>query len=746
MLSLKIGNTYIETSGIEIPVTLRSPLFSMNDNDNGSFIFNFSLPATDALKNEFGYFHRPGRYGQAFVRKSLTLKFGPLQFSGTAKIVKADNNIYEISCPVDNGNLAQLFKSKKLNEVDLGGVRETILTQETVDASTEANLWIYTQTASGVTLYDLAFTNITANPGSILDSSGLVITAVENSKLILRVKFDFDKTYGTAFYLLFFKNGTEFKRVQIDEGSFECLAATDVVTGDLITWKIEATPEAYFSYQMIEFVVSAGANLTVYPPGSLNLNKGLSVYPGDDYATFPLENAKMFDNIEDDAFSIDHKAIKVIYSKYFPVLNYYANNRFPVHMYGEVEGESFLAFNLFNPFPYLAYVMKKVFADFQIIVTDNIFEDSDLRQLVIFNLFAENNYSESNLIKPAVGFNLQDHVPDTLISDFFKHLCRLFGIGFSYKSSTKELKFKYLDDIIKDNTKTKLPGTIISSPVLTAETFNGYKLEQNKPGSDEYINTYFKSLSGLTMKGSVSFINQLPSAEDSEINDCYYVTTRKEYWVYNYDTELSILNWIFHSKDFEFTKESIDTEISDLTLSLKSDINAIMMNNWDLLDHNICALAGREWLIPVTMQPGNFDALSGVFKSEFTKSLLFYHGLRNDSDGFLYPLASNDVFDFAGNQISFESTDEHPAYTQELSLKWNGDSGLWERKHKNWVTWRVNNPGFFTVKAVFTPHQLASLDWFKWYDILNHNFIIEEIRFIIYESSLSETELDVRRK
>ena len=107
MLKLKIGDSFVDTKDLEIPVVLRSSLFFII----GSYLFNFSLPATDLLRKEFDYFHRPSRSGPSSIIKPLELSFGLLKFAGTATISKASAQIYEFSCPIYSGNLASLFKS-----------------------------------------------------------------------------------------------------------------------------------------------------------------------------------------------------------------------------------------------------------------------------------------------------------------------------------------------------------------------------------------------------------------------------------------------------------------------------------------------------------------------------------------------------------------------------------------------------------------------------------------------------------
>lgn len=738
MLQLKIGNIYVDYREIEIPVVWRSPLFSEG---KGSYLFNFSLPASDALKLEFGHIHRPGRYGASSVKKPLSIKYGPLNFSGTATVTEADSQTYEVACPVDNGELAQLLKSMSMKDIDLGGVREATTGSISVDALSTDEISVDLINTTEVLNIPLPFDNILINADTLLDVTGNTITSDISGNLIIIFSLEVDKEWGYV-YLEAFNGSTQLCHVILDTGNLFYPLEVPVSVGDVITWKVVAGPQNSNGANFLKFTVASGAKLQVFKQGILNQNNGLELYPNSDYACFPVENSKMFDKLEEDTYQIDHVSIKEIYNKYFPVINYYKDNHFPLVMLGESEEEPFIAFNLFNPFPYLAYVINQMAKGLGITIDNNVFEDTDLKQLVIFNLFAENSFITSELIQPKTGFNLQDHVPDIQVSKYWINLCKLLGIAFDFKAHTKTLRLKYLKDIATSVEFADFPGTIITEPVLRADPYNGYRLKQNTEG-DEFISKYFKSIDGLTLKGSVNIVNQLSAITDQQPNDCYYVTSRKEFWYWNYDTELAIMNWIFFSKDFFFVKESIDEELGSNTYELATDINAIMDNGWPYTDNNICAPDGRFWLIPKSEQPGNFDGLPDVFKADFSKSLLFYHGLRFDNQEMLYPLASSDIYDYAGNPVTFEASSGYPAYTHGLSLRWDGENGLYEKRYKHWLNVLMRSRGFWRLRAHLTPLQLSQIDWFTWYKGPGYKFMIKEIRFNIRHDKISEAELDI---
>lgn len=743
MLQLKIGNTYVDYREIEIPVVWRSPLFSEG---KGSYLFNFSLPASDALKLEFGHIHRPGRYGASSVKKPLSIKYGPLNFSGTATVTEADSQTYEVACPVDNGELAQLLKSMSMKDIDLGGVRETYGGRFLVNAATSEDLEIHEEIPDyyDPIYFPVYFNNISINPDSILNTLGDSVTINETGKIVISFIIDLLVVNRTYIEINIFKGGIPVFVKEIEQGSNFIATELDVEIYDLLEFKVSARRryDDIVVFTHANFTIYSGSRVQLFEQGILNQNNGLELYPNSDYACFPVENSKFLDKVEDDFYKIDHISFKESYNKYFPVINYYKDNMFPLILLGESENDTFMAFNLFNPFPYLAYFIKQMAKGLSITIDNNVFEEIDHKQLVIFNLFAENTIITSELIQPTNGFNLQDHVPDMLVSKFWLNLCKLLGIAFDFKAHTKTLRLKYLKDIATSAEFADFPGTIITEPVLRAEPYNGYRLKQNTAG-DEFISKYFKSLDGLTLKGTVNLVNELSALTDQQVNDCWYVTSRREYYYWNYDPEFSIMNWFLFTKDFFFVKESIDEELGSNTYELATDINAIMDNGWPYTDNNICAPAGRFWLIPKSEQPGNFDGLPDVFKADFSKSLLFYHGLRFDNQEMLYPLASSDIYDYAGNPVTFEASSGYPAYTHGLSLRWDGENGLYEKRYKHWLNVLMRSRGFWRLRAHLTPLQLSQIDWFTWYNGPGYKFMIKEIRFNIRHDKISEAELDI---
>jgi len=110
-------------------------------------------------------------------------------------------------------------------------------------------------------------------------------------------------------------------------------------------------------------------------------------------------------------------------------------------------------------------------------------------------------------------------------------------------------------------------------------------------------------------------------------------------------------------------------------------------------------VAGVDLKCPATLQEGNM--VEKVDVTEFSPRLLFYRGMQKDSNNDDYPMGSSDVWDYDWNKIS----------DANLSLRWDGDYGLYEKCWKGflhwWINrklakWKVKDPCVFDFDKIYT--------------------------------------------
>lgn len=750
-LRITLGSTAVDTSDADIPVVLRSPIFPTDAGKiPGSFIFNSTFPYTNDLKLEFKHAHRPARNGHPTFKYPFQLSFGVLHYAGTATITELSDAQIELSMPVDTGDLNTILKKYKLADLSLGG--DTIIIPFYSDA-VETNNWACV--AYQPEYFDiedfLEFNIINADIERSFNETASSYTAKSDQVAVVTFKCNVSSNITNGSSIRFKVNG-----VIREEVTFEdflntitvnlTLQANDIVTYTIFLLSLEEIPGNPETLHIINFVIDPGHEITFEPldPRSifdLNVNK---FWPDVNYALFPFENPGFFGNLDDDMFMIDTLSIKELYSTKYPVLNYFVNGRFPIAMTKVIGGiHVFAAGNLFVPALFVPYITQQLLAFIGFSTDYNPFtDDTDLQKLVLFNLYAENNFVDKNFVKIKSSFNLADHVPDMTLGDFLRELCRFWGIVFQSNTITRKITFKWLQDIMDDTQPVDFSDDIASGLVLTPENYNGLSIKQTPgPASDTYMADNLKSLDGLSFKGSVLLWNDLPH-DNNEINDCYLVTIWNAYYAWNYDTESGDLNWIFHSLNFflEYRQEPDEDATGEL-FQMETQITPVMMNKGAYEDKNICApgygepdLAWRRWLIPSTDQPGSFEGTLPDMQTDFNQSLLFYYGLKKDNHNNDYPFATNDAYDFSGNRIA------------DLCLRLDGDYGIYKNKLQKFVEWRINNPGEFTFKKFISAKQLSELDFFKWYKILGVDYLLKEVRFSIRHDHISLSEIIAYRR
>lgn len=195
MLQLKIGNTYVATKDLEISVILKSPLPFEGKRVSGSYIFNFQVPYTDALKQEAKYIHRPASKNGKPGKLPFLLTQGPLKYAGFCTIKQVSEKTVEVSAPINTGNLAALLGDLKMSDVDMGGVRDSNLpVTNIVDArmATELKYTIGQGEPAPFTQEDwIHFDNIILDVNNEIHATGINFTCSQPGLFVFKYSLDF---------------------------------------------------------------------------------------------------------------------------------------------------------------------------------------------------------------------------------------------------------------------------------------------------------------------------------------------------------------------------------------------------------------------------------------------------------------------------------------------------------------------------------------------------------------------------
>lgn len=708
MLKLTLADTVVDLLENELSIVQTSPYPLVSTGSGGNFVFNFTIPATDELKRIFKFFHRPQSKIHS-IEVPFRLNADGLIYEGTAKVTEASKDQYEIFCPVGNGNFNKAIKEVKLNEIDLGGDREFDY-PEYSHASLLPGISYFMMGSSESFQETIipAFSNIHVNTGGCLNPAGTQFNIVSASgplKIIFTIKADV--IYG---YLLFrvYLNGEQIEEFQIQGDSIEEITIPPT-NNMVITWDLFVQNEVSINPDIFDLDASLHETTEVNISVETSLVDPTLRYPNIDFALFPLENPQVFSNWDDDFYSVDNLSIKILYSQFINVINYFKDGVYPVMLNGQSEGINYTAGNIITPFPYLAYLIKRIAYHFNFKIENNLFE-SELKYVVLINHFCENEFltDDTKLITPKPGFNLQDHVPEMTIYDFLKNVCNLFGLGYEVNNEKNTITFNFLSDIIQDNQFQDISHLIVDEVQVLEPDVDGVKMLLKTPPSDKYFE-FVKELDGLNFKGSIQTYFDLPNP--GILNDCYFVKLSNAYFAWKYNPDTYKFGWVKHSNNYIRYKE-IGKEVKEIAC----DIVPVMLK-YDILDNTLGAPKDRKWLIPASHQAGRFEGAPETFQTRWQGLFAYYHGVFPCYPSGQYPFGSPDINDLWGNQI--------PGI--ELSLLLDGPNGLFEKKWRKYLEWRT---GAVVVKARIIPDRqfLKNLSFSKPKMINGVKYLLVEFR------------------
>jgi len=416
-------------------------------------------------------------------------------------------------------------------------------------------------------------------------------------------------------------------------------------------------------------------------------------FPEDDFALFPIYNKNFMDNSE----------YQVTWTGNNCRLNSYEN------------GNWYSNFNTtmaISPYPFLAYVVKRVFNHFGFVLKDNVLAtDPDLKKLVIYNnrdistIQATITYHEiyfqghngmmskrvprTTITRSFDNWDMNDSMPDILIKDFILAIRNLFNLSIIIDNSGFVTISKRADLIASGNA-IPLNQKAIGIPVMDFSASNsGIFLHWEHDQNDLLFSEGFRDVyeNAALLKSSVENMDQL--AEISPIiNEIRLVRTLGLYYQYSGEDVDGVTEytWREYSNDFQdFKIGSNPEEFSALASTLP-------------MIHYQRVSGGAFIRCPEAAQLSN--SIIRKEPSPFALRFLLYHGMLEDSSGVSYPYGSSDSYDRVGGLLPYS----------KLNIKWDGDNGLYNQLWKpylNWwnsrkvVTWMITDPSVLEFSKLY---------------------------------------------
>lgn len=229
---------------------------------------------------------------------------------------------------------------------------------------------------------------------------------------------------------------------------------------------------------------------------------------------------------------------------------------FPEHFTGLTVREV----NRIVPFPYLKYVIEKVFAHLGWTVQGDIMADADFQKITMIN-FRAINWANVKIVSGVVYtlpndpvvFNLKDHMPDITISDFLIQLKNRLGWWYDFDRSAKVCTIRNLSALVLTN-PTQYDNT--AAPDVVKSILTEQKKYSLKNGVDPF------DTAKVIYMGTVSYKALLPTATESLFGQVYFGEAENTYWICQQD-DTDAWAWLkLTDNNFDFIQDKATDDIT----------------------------------------------------------------------------------------------------------------------------------------------------------------------------------------
>jgi len=318
--------------------------------------------------------------------------------------------------------------------------------------------------------------------------------------------------------------------------------------------------------------------------------------------------------------------------------------------------------NVFCPFPYLHYVIKRAMAHVGWRVEGAILNDPDFQKIVMVNFVgimwcASDTFWGLFPIQPNIKFNLKDHLPDMKITDFLIALKNRFGWWFDFDRRNKVLRIKEMKTtatgVVKDLTKYADPQ--LDRNQLSEKRI--YSIKNTFVGGQQQ-----PSFLNMTYKGWVMEEMYLPAPTDDQYGHYYLVARENRFYVLRLNDQNQLEWQVYDDNIYDYLPAGATQEITTAATTLgmdRLDTYVDWAPRFDIAGFN-------PDIFPQTTSEGEPWGIH----------LVFHHGMQPNKNGHLYPYGSNYIYSSSGQQIG------NWALTFECRTILGVDVGLYERQWK----------------------------------------------------------------
>lgn len=417
-----------------------------------------------------------------------------------------------------------------------------------------------------------------------------------------------------------------------------------------------------------------------------------------------------------------------------------ASNRYQNHYrHTGLAGMFFTGANkLITPFIYLAYVLDNIANHGGLGFSKNLFfDDLELRSLTIFNVNSIKRTGELGGVN-TVYHNLKNHLPDILISEFLNSVNNKFCTTLFVNDVLADAKLINNSDIIRSAESDEFTYKVKRKYDLEFEDADGAKIAFERDGNDAYYKTYMRDIydSSFTISEPVNNYVQLLGITTDPAGTIRYNKEDDIYYHWALNESTGVFQWKQYSRNDQAVVLGNGKKVWNSKISSFLDTWSSVFDEQTEAYHPTFGDPLRYWVVPIVEIPGN-DMYWGaaMYGRSFGLRLKFYRGMHADSNGNLYPFASNNILDPDGLPIS----------GLKYVLSNQGEKGLFKSFWEPYFEWNLQD----SVKGIFEINlseiDIANLQFWKKKRIENQNYLFDKVSVTISPTRIELSKVEARR-
>ncbi len=438
-------------------------------------------------------------------------------------------------------------------------------------------------------------------------------------------------------------------------------------------------------------------------------------YPTINFALFPVRNKGYYSGTDDDLWWND-----IASNPPGPYQNMvYYDDAHLLHYNPQV----------ITPFPYVAAVVDKIFAESNYVLTRSFFsENAELINLCIFNP-NRCRYFEHPVADDTVTIELQKHLPRMKILDFFINLRVPFGLDLYFNYYTSQVSLLSRQEIITGRDIIDFSDKVSRDfSVLVESPLENYLFSMKGDSADTFWSDRVKNMKDFLSTALYQEVTVVGDLSASVRGTIGFVKSEDTYYIFEVNQDTGSLEWQFLSLNLQ------DYEVgTGDDFKIEGDIGCLISENHKFAGR-VGAYTPWSWDTPVTSIYGNFENGPNGLNTyaDFGLRLMFCRGIATLDNTFTYPYGT-----------SFNSFVTPDPDWEKYSLRWfgpkvpegNAGKGLYDNFWRDWFEFKQHSRQIEFTKLMGVV-DIYNLDFTKKYRAFNANLILDEITVSITEHTI----------